>query len=248
MENHFFRFEFKYPIPLYLMPRVENDLINLGFERDSSNANKRYYVSSIYFDTPVLSDYSDKSGGFLKRKKIRARIYENTLTMDAPNTPSVWLEIKEKYDMMIFKRRVLVTPNEWELLLKSPFYANKYISPRLSEAEEKILSEFIFWLAYERRKPYILIQYKRRAFQLKASKERIRVTLDYAIKAQKTHDFCPAPMNDVSQKQAVIEVKFGEKLPWQVKFILSKYALRRDSYSKYSKGIEAVRRYYPVHR
>ena len=150
--------------------------------------------------------------------------------------------------MMISKNRVCVTPREWENFLSSNQRGYRKISERLNAEDEKILTEFVFWTTYERRKPYVLIQYKRRAFHSFTGGERVRVTIDYDIRAQKGDKFLTNPSTDVSQHGAVIEVKFREKLPWQIKFLLSKYKLSRDSYSKYSKGVEAMRKFYPIYR
>lgn len=248
MQNTFFRFEFKYPIQESLIPRIEDDLLTLGFERDATAGQEKYYVSSIYFDTPTLSDYFDKLGGFLERKKVRARIYGKVIEGKQPDSPSIWLEIKEKYDMMIYKRRVCITPNEWNLLLESPQSAHRMALSRLSGYEKSILKEFIFLLTYQNRKPYVLIQYERKALQHWGTERPIRITLDYNIFAEKNHCFTEYPSANVSNKRAIIELKFKERLPWRFKFLLSKYNLRRDAYSKYAHGVDAVKQFYPISR
>jgi hypothetical protein len=249
MQNSFFRFEFKYPIPDFFLERVEQDLLEIGFEQDDAyHTQDFYYVSSVYFDTPQLADYFDKQGGFLQRRKVRARIYNQEIDYSNPGTPSIWLEIKEKYDMMIWKKRVCVTPAEWDKLLTSSQFAYHDIMPRLNEKEKTIFSKFIFLLEYQGRKPYVLVQYRRKAFSYGTSKEPIRITLDYNIAAEKNSLFCKVPSVDVSRKTAIIELKFRETLPWKVQYLLKKYNLKRDAYSKYSNSVDAVRRYIPLSR
>lgn len=246
--NTFYRFELKYPIKKILLPSIERDLLNMGFKRDEGESKGGYYhVSSIYFDTVLLSDHFDKSGGYLHRKKIRARIYDEYINYDNEK-PSIWLEIKEKYDMMISKRRVAISPAEWDLLISSPFTAFDKIGKRLPEKGKEVLDEFVFFTAYERRYPHILIKYKRRAFELFFAGERIRITLDYDIGAKVGKSFSSKPTTDVSRNMAVVELKFKGRLPWKLKFLLTKYGLKRDSYSKYSEGVNAVRTYYPISR
>lgn len=248
MSNIFYRFELKYPVKKIILPSIEKDLLAMNFKRDEGESKEDYYyVSSIYFDTMLLSDHFDKSGGYLHRKKIRARTYDEPMDY-SDKRPSIWLEIKEKYDMIVSKRRVAISPAEWDILMLSPFAAFDKIRQRLPEKERKILDEFMFLTAYERRYPHILIKYKRRAFELFSSGERVRITLDYDIGAKLGKSFSLNTTTNVSKNMAVVELKFKSTLPWQVKFILSKYGLKRDSYSKYSEGVNAVRAYYPISR
>jgi len=249
MQNTFFRFEFKYPVPYSLIPSIESDFMNMGFEKDSpSLLDGFYYVSSIYFDTPTLSDYSDKAGGFLNRKKVRARIYGQEIQQINPDSPTIWLEIKEKHDMMIHKRRVAITPAEWAGLLESRNFAYDKILSRLKNPEDSIFSEFVYLIACETRKPYVVVQYKRRAMHYYSEKKPVRVTLDYDIRAEKNSSFCKTPSEDVSHDMAIIELKFKGALPWPVKFVIDKYNLRRDAYSKYAHSVDTVRRLYPISR
>lgn len=248
MQNTFFRFEFKYPIQDYLISRIEDDLLTLGFKKDVKFSPGQYTVSSIYFETPQLSDFFDKIGGELQRRKVRARIYGKEISAQDRSRPSVSLEIKEKYDMMITKRRIWITPEEWDLLLDSPRAAYRKASSRISGKEQQILADFIFLLASQQRKPYILVQYERKAFEFEKSESPIRITLDFNISAEKGCAFSPNPGVDVNRKGAVMELKFKGQLPWQVKFLLQKYGLKRDAYSKYVASIDAVRKFYPLSR
>ena len=245
MTNYLSRYEFKYIIPQFILPKIENDIVCFGFTRDKTNNDNYYIVSSVYFDTPILTDYLDTVGGFLKRKKIRARMYGDYNTPHNSNSP-VWLEIKEKYDMLTWKKRVCINHNDWNLLLFSP---NEFIQnaiKRFTRKEYDILENFVFWLTYERRRPYINIRYKRKAFECFIKEERIRITLDYEIKAQSTEKLMAYVATDVDKDMAVMEVKFLKQLPEQIKFILTKYNLRRDAYSKYENGIKAIRHFYPI--
>lgn len=250
MTNTFFRFEFKYQIPAILIPSLENDLLAAHFVPDKANVKEHsfYYVSSIYFDTPTLSDYFDKAAGLLNRKKIRIRIHERSMPIEKQDDFKVWLEIKEKHDMMIWKRRVCITLAEFELFMSRSSLAYKKISERLSPLERANFSEFIFTVAYQNRRPYIVVQYKRRAFHYSSSKDHVRVTLDYNIRAGREDYFCANPSSDVSGNLAVMELKFKKELPASIKFIIHKYNLVRNAYSKYASSVDAVRRFYPINR
>ncbi|MBI2035464.1 MAG: polyphosphate polymerase domain-containing protein [Candidatus Liptonbacteria bacterium] len=246
MKNNFLRFEFKYLIPRFLLGDLKGDLAKLNFQEDSANnADGFYHVASVYFDTVTLSDYSDKIGGLLARKKLRARIYKKN---DGEGSAPVWLEIKEKYDMMISKKRVALSLTEWQEFLQTPRLARQNLKSRLSESETKNLEEFMFWIDLENRRPYVLVEYKRSAWHLLSGKEKIRITLDYDIKAQKTKNLFADPTANVSQNNAVIEIKFSEKMPAQIGSLLAKYNLERVAYSKYAESVDSIRKFYPVPR
>jgi len=235
MKNTFYRFEFKYRIPQWKLRGFEFDCLQLGLERDP---NSSYIVSSLYFDKPVLlPDYDDKAGGFLRRKKVRARIYGETID----NIDGVWLEIKEKYDMMIYKRRIIISVSEWNELLKL-YTINNALRRRLNDKERRILEEFIFDIASVGRRPHILVSYKRKPFFYYFGSRKVRLTLDYQISALSTSRFgsIKKPM-DVLSGWAVIELKYNEFLPVAIRCLIEKYNLGRDAYSKYALGVEAVR-------
>jgi len=249
MADTFLRFEFKYPIQSRLLPSIELDLLKSGFKKDEANDSNSgfYYVSSIYFDTPMLKDYHEKAAGLLKRKKVRIRAYSKKPLGEEPGSDKIWLEIKEKHDMMISKKRICVSPHELNLILRSPHSAYRAIITRLSPEERPFFSKFIFLIVSESRKPYILIQYKRKAFQYLSGEDRVRITLDYDIRAEKRKPFSSEPSTDVSKGFAIVELKFGKKLPAPVKFILEKYKLQRDVYSKYTNSVDATRKFYPIY-
>ena len=115
------RFEFKYILDP-IQEQALRSAVNRFMEPDPLAARRggSYPVTSLYFDTPQLADYYDKSGGYLMRKKLRARIYEPSLR---PETPEIWLEIKKKYDMSFEKSRVLISHEDWKNL-KNNRYTN----------------------------------------------------------------------------------------------------------------------------
>src|SRR3989344_1207603 len=112
MEQAFRRYEFKYILDRNTAWAIRAMLFAHGMEHDPSakrHLSQNYAVTSLYFDSPTMGDYSDKAGGFLQRKKIRIRIYEPRLT---ENTKEIWLEKKSKHEMLISRIR----PNHpWRL-------------------------------------------------------------------------------------------------------------------------------------
>jgi len=242
MSSLFSRFEFKYLIPEALIPAIEGDLLAAGMKKDS--AGNPYTVTSLYFDTPYFSDYNDKSGGFLRRKKVRARIYGQSL--NALASPGIWLELKEKYDMRIFKRRVAITREEWQkfpYLLQNP----RELLGRFGQPEQKIFSEFRFEMLRGTRIPSVIVSYNRKAISKIIAGQKIRMTLDYGLKAARPSlDLETRHSRKVMPGWGVLEVKYERFLPAYVNILIQKYSLQRDAYSKYARGLETIRRYSPL--
>ena len=111
----FNRFEFKYFVTPQTAKLIELELKNFGMKLDAPGVllGDGYYVTSLYFDSYDFKDYQDKCGGFKKRKKIRARIYELFLDKSA----SVLLEIKKKTGERIEKIQLKLSREEWRQVM-----------------------------------------------------------------------------------------------------------------------------------
>lgn len=232
----FYRFEFKYPIPRHMLGSLADDLLKIGCERD----RPEYGVSSVYFESPTMVDYMDKLGGWLDRKKLRARIYHP----DHDNL--IWLEIKEKHDMMIWKRRVAITVHEWQLLNQSPHQAYEVIILRLNTKERRIFQSFMFFMHAQNRRPYVQIEYKRQAFMYYYAGGHVRITLDAELNAGHTTNFDKACTTKIDPTGAVVELKFTTHIPGPIARLLPHYHLIRSAYSKYADSIQELHRYIAI--
>lgn len=247
MINSFFRFEFKYPISEHNMMPIEEDLRNAGMTPDCHTPGEdSYTVSSLYFDTVDFSDYYDKLGGFRDRKKIRARIYDEFLSV---NTSGVWLEVKEKADMVVFKKRICVDVDEWNNFLGSGFNVSKLISVGGSDESSDLLKKIGYDIHSRGRRPHVLIAYRRKPYAYTWNINRFRVTLDSNIRSCRASNFpeaTPLFSRIKIPQDAVMEIKYNNFIPPFMGHIIKKYNLNRDAYSKYALGFEATRRFNPI--
>lgn len=245
MEQKPFRFEFKYPIDFLTARLVEEDLLRFGMEKDPevSPGQDTYTVSSLYFDSLLLGDYYDKSGGFPHRKKIRARMYDSVFTN---TTPAVWFEIKEKHDMAIGKKRLKLTNGQWRRIA-----AGELIVPEQegwNEAQKNVWNEIRWYMALEGRKPIVFVRYVRKPFVSRFLSD-IRITLDSHIEACKSENlWYDAGMAPIAERSVVLEVKYSRALPYWWGEIVRKHNLSRSAFSKYASGIDAVHRYHVLPR
>lgn len=269
----FTRYEFKYQITPAVAEAIRARLLRVGLEPDPESVKfprNTYPVTSLYFDTPAMDDYHDKAGGFLRRKKIRVRIYAPYLTSESsdvafsfcrrapcdiptavgwngdqdkkqnvtPNSqcPEIWLEKKEKYEMLVSKKRVPLTIEEYDNLL---------YGSRLDIVQRAQL--FLPLLTHSMR-PAAIVRYLREPF-VSLHQSRLRITFDSAIEACRAHDLrFPALMTPVAKNTVIMEVKFSFGIPYWFKPILSDYDLRRQSFSKYGEAMEALHRFHPIPR
>lgn len=243
-DTHNFRFEAKYQVPEKTSGFIEADIKKFGMQADEHTlAEGGYYVTSLYFDSYDFSDYQDKAGGFLKRKKIRARIYEPYLD----KSENVWLEIKKRYDIKNTKTRLKLNREQWDEFAQKGPWALLDISkngeaPKAAAANE-ILGDIIRFSL----KPKLLVRYWRRPF-LNGLKD-LRITFDSNLEACKTSVLeYNGFVERVNKNAVVMEVKFDYLIPFWLKKIIKNYNLKRDAFSKYGQSLEAVYKYNPLSR
>lgn len=234
IEKHF-RFEFKYILDPITYMKVRSFVDSISISHDENAKGNVYSVTSLYFDTFGLDDYYEKQGGILKRKKVRARIYGRDISDEVTE---VHLEVKNKHDMYIGKKRTKVPVDVWESFIKGK--------------SDEILDEFGLDIKAEGRVPVCVVRYEREAL-VETFYSRVRVTFDRNIEViqhddlelqeGKSYDIIP-----VSGLNTIMEIKFNKALPWWFGFMVREYDLRRDAYSKYSNSVDKLYKYNPLPR
>ena len=217
-----FRHEFKYVIPYQdmLVLRKKLDEI-LTLDRGGS-----YMVRSLYFDNFNDSDYYDKQGGEINRKKIRIRIYD-------VNDDKAKIEIKRKYDIHQLKESLVVTKKVVDDIINGD-----YNSLLTFDSDVAKKSYTYFLCGY---KPKVIIEYNRIAY---ITNTNTRITFDLNIRKSNDFDnFYNKELNyfELTNKNDVIlEVKFNRFLEPYVNNILSQITSRYQSISKYVMGRNVI--------
>jgi len=113
---HFARFEFKYILPLELRDEVERELrFFLEFDPFVKAApHHQYFVRSLYYDDPDFTCFHDKHDGLHTRWKFRVRTYTDN---PGDGTP-YFLEIKGRYNNLVFKHRAPVEAKPGEMVIR----------------------------------------------------------------------------------------------------------------------------------
>ncbi len=217
------RYEFKYVLNKRQADLIGEYIRKIGL-RDDKAASGSYTVTSLYFDTPTLEDYRDKLSGLTRRKKLRARIYGNHFE----DAAEVWLEIKEKYDMSVYKTRGPISRDEWLAFARGGVLRHDY------------LNNFSYLFLGQNYKPHVVVKYKRRAYVGRFLSD-IRLTLDSDLETCRWRDFGRNVNMTPMQKGAVImEVKFAEAMPWWFGDMVRRFNLSRQAFSKYANAVDAL--------
>ena len=183
-------------------------------------------LSSLYYDTPDrrLIRASMEQGVF--KEKVRLRAY-GSVTETSP----VFLELKRKYDGIVYKRRI-------ESRLSSMDLSDP--TRDLPDQNRQIASEIRrFFKQYEPLSPAYLILYDRTAYV--QSDGDLRLTVDENIR-YRTEQFdltLPPEGRRLKGVDAVLEIKTQDAIPLWLCRILSAGGIRKNRFSKYAAAFAA---------
>ncbi|MCL2638589.1 MAG: polyphosphate polymerase domain-containing protein [Oscillospiraceae bacterium] len=180
-----------------------------------------YRISSLYFEDIYGSAYSDKTGGFLKRKKFRIRAYN--LSPDR-----ITLEGKYKDGEYIKKKSAVLTFDEYKAILKGDY------SFCLERQNSEAVKDFCREALTNGLKPAVITDYVRDAYTADAGN--VRITFDKKLQAGvNSFDIFEAaylPINDYYDK-VVLEIKYDRFIPSYIQELFSGIPLMAKPVSKY---------------
>ncbi len=187
----------------------------------------RHKISNIYFDT---RDYKIIRHSIEKPKykeKLRLRIYG-----EPKDESPAFIELKKKYDGIVYKRRILSSQND----------ACEYlISNKPLEENSQIKSEIDYFLKTSGELlPRVYLSYEREAYFCKAD-ENLRMTFDFNIKMRDSDVSLLSSEKDVDvldKNYVLMEVKTLNGLPFWLVDFLSENKIYKTSFSKYGTGYE----------
>ncbi|HIS75311.1 MAG TPA: polyphosphate polymerase domain-containing protein [Candidatus Merdivicinus excrementipullorum] len=228
--NEVYRQEKKYFMTLVNMRNLSG-LLEPVMIPDAHNGSQGYRIRSLYFDTIHEKDYEDKIDGLEIRRKIRLRIYD-------PAADFAMLEMKQKEGGYQKKRSLRLSRRDAQQIVQGRYDSLlQYNDPFAAEC-----CGLMHWQCY---RPKTIVEYNRQAYIAKENK--IRVTLDYEIRATETNLdlFCPVlnlyPVLDPFN--GVLEVKYNGFLLSYIKNLVnaanrselsvSKYCLARSASMKF---------------
>ena len=201
------------------------------------NEMKPFMDADIHGKSTILSLYLDTPDFLLVRRSLDKPIYKEKLRLRSYGTAQpdtdVFIELKKKYDSVVYKRREAMKLFELENYLKTG------IMPK----DTQIMREIDFAMKrYAGIAPAVLLSYEREAFYDKYDYD-FRMTFDENILWRTEAPALNSPVYGtpiLESGHVLLEVKTAGAMPlWLVHFF-SKYQLASVSFSKYGSAYRAL--------
>lgn len=188
---------------------------------DAHARNGRYFIRSLYFDTPEDKALREKLDGVSRREKFRIRYYNGDLSC---------IHLEKKSKLAGLGRKDTASLSAWQA--QAIVEGNLLWMP---EHEQLLVRELYGKMRAQRLKPRTIVDYTREPFVYAPGN--VRVTLDCQIRTglsctdflNKTCQTAPVPGGP-----AILEVKWDAFLPDVVREAVQLPGRRADAFSKYA--------------
>lgn len=205
---------------------------------------KEYTVPDEFDKSTICNIYYDTPNYLLIRRSLEKPIYKEKLRIRTygvnANPDNVFIEIKKKYEGIVYKRRTRIN---YQLNKKNLDNLNNVSFIKNNYTNKQIISEIEYLTKlYKDLKPSIFLSYDRIAFISKEDKN-LRLTFDSNI-LYRNYDltFMPSVYGEeiLPQNMIVLEIKSANNYPlWLIQF-LSKERIYQTSFSKYGKAYMSI--------
>ena len=219
MENCIFqRHELK-----YLVTAQQRDALEAGFaDTMVPDVHGESTICNIYYDTPDFRLIRRSLEKPVYKEKLRVRSYAQV----GKNDP-VFVEIKKKYNDVVFKRRISVPEVQ----------AEEWLSGNIGQPLPSQIADEIDYMKtfYKDLSPKCFLSYEREAFYSLLNDE-LRITFDENILARTTDMSLTKGAYGTGLLKpgtTLVEVKSPGALPIWLTSFLSENKIRKTSFSKY---------------
>lgn len=191
---------------------------------------REYTKPDIYGQTTNCNIYYDTDNWDLIRKSIEKPVYKEKLRVRSYGVPKsddeVFIELKKKYDGIVYKRRITMEAKTAEKYL---------VGCKQSLQETQIGKEIEYFQKIHKSKPKVYIAYDRTSY-VGRDNEEVRITFDQNIRYRqyaldlRCGDFGEKLLPD---HLVLMEIKVPGTVPmWMVR-LLSELEIKPASYSKF---------------
>jgi hypothetical protein len=148
----------------YLLDKRQYDALMRIFPgKAEPDSLGEYTISNIYYDTDDFAIARASNEKPLYKEKLRLRSYGDT--------DSVFIELKKKYDDVVYKRREQMTYRD----------ATAFLAGGTGAADTQVLREVEYFLKSHDVTPKVHLSYRRRAFA-GCDDDGLRVTFDFDVR------------------------------------------------------------------
>ena len=186
-------------------------------------------IRNVYFDTDNYRLVRRSIEKPVYKEKLRIRSYDQAKPQD-----KVFIELKKKYDDVVYKRREVLTQIEtleW-LVRRTPF-------PKATQIGNEIDYFFKF---YQTLKPKVFLPYEREAFYSLDGSD-FRVTFDENILARQEEFSLSRDVwgeRLIGEDQVLMEIKTSGGIPLWMTKVLTQERIYKTSFSKYGTAYEKM--------
>lgn len=223
-QNVFQRHEIKYLLSAVQYRQIKEEIQD--HVEDDLYAHSS--ICNLYFDT---TDYR------LIRRSIERPVYKEKLRVRsygvAEPGSSVFVELKKKYDSMVYKRRISFSETQ----------AMEYLCGHGTAPDTQIAREINYFLSYYGDLfPTVFLSYERDAFH-GIEDPNLRITFDKNI-LWRDYDLSlcngiyGAPI--MENEQVLLEIKTAGAIPLWMTSLLSKHHIYKTSFSKYGTVYQTI--------
>lgn len=199
---------------------------------------KKYMIADDYGRSTVCSLYFDTPDYLLIRRSLDHPMYKEKLRLRsygvANESTKVFVEIKKKYDSIVYKRRIAMKESEAQRYL---LHHEKVMSGQISDEIDYCMDH------YKGLAPAVMLSYEREAYYAKDDHE-FRITFDRNI-LWRDYDLslCKGIYGNpiLKEDQVLMEIKTAGAIPlWMVEF-LSENKIYKTSFSKYGTAYRTIK-------
>lgn len=187
-----------------------------------------YTTCNVYYDTDIFNLIRMSMDRPLYKEKLRVRSYG----VPTPGS-NVFVEIKKKYDGIVYKRR------ETMPYTVACDFLDRGIYP--DNLDSQIMREIRYFMEYHRPVPKLFLAYDRIAYAAQNPAEDVRLTMDSSIRYRFDRVALHEGMEGeqlLSPGEHLMEIKTATAIPLWLCEMLDRYRIRRISFSKYGKIYE----------
>ncbi len=188
----------------------------------------RTTIRNIYFDTDnyrLIRRSIDKPA---YKEKLRIRSYKR-----ARKDSLVYVELKKKYNGVVYKRRESLPSDE----------ATAWLQRKLHRTDTQISREVEYFLDfYESLRPSVFLSYEREAFYAMDGSD-FRVTFDDTILCRQEDlslDIPPYGTPLLPEDKVLMEIKCSGGIPLWMTKVLTQHRIYKTSFSKYGTAYQTM--------
>lgn len=186
-------------------------------------------IRNIYFDTDNYRLVRHSIEKPVYKEKLRMRSYQS-----AGKNDSVFMELKKKYQSVVYKRRILLPQQEGFQMIQHPEEV---------QADSQIKKEIVYFCEYyQTLKPVVYLSYEREAYYSLDGSD-FRVTFDEEILSRRDRlflDEAPGGCPLLEKGMSIMEIKTPGGVPLWMTHSLSEMHLYKTSYSKYGTAYQRM--------